>query len=252
MRNATGAVQSVLVLGGNSEIAQALLDRLVKRRTRRIILAGRSEASLEQRASELRGQANVQVQVEHFDALDFASHEGLVDRVFSDGDLDLVLVAHGVLGDQSRDEHDATSALKVIESNFSGAVSVLIPIAQRLRHQGHGSIVVMSSVAAERSRRSNFIYGSSKAGLDWFAQGLGDALHGTGVHVMVVRPGFAKTKMTAHLETPPMASTADEIAEAIQAGLQKRREIVWVPGKLRWIMSILRHTPRPIFRRLKV
>lgn len=252
MKNATGAVQSLLVLGGDSDIANTLLSRLVRRRTTSVTLAGRDETALRDRASELNRVSGVEVHIEPFDALDFGSHPAFVERVFEHGDIDLVLVAFGSLGEQTRDERDAESALKVIQSNYTGAVSVLIPVADRLRKQGHGSIVVMSSVAAERPRRSNFIYGSSKAGLDWFAQGLGDALHGSGVHVMVVRPGFATTKMTDHLDTPPMASTPDEIADAIIDGIRKRRELVWVPGKLRWVMSVLRHLPRPIFRRLKV
>lgn len=252
MRNATGAVQSVLVLGGDSEIGMAVVQRLVAGRTKRVILAGRSLSKLEHRAAELRNIRDIDVQIELFNALEFDAHSEFVERVFEGGDIDLVLVAVGVLGDQLRDEHDRDAALKVIQTNYTGLVSVLIPIADRLKQQGHGSIVVMSSVAAERPRRSVFIYGSSKAGLDWFSQGLGDTLQGSGVHVMVVRPGFATTKMTAHLNTPPLASTPDEIADAILAGLRKRSEMVWVPGKLRWVMSVLRHLPRPIFRRLQL
>ena len=140
----------------------------------------------------------------------------------------------------------------MIHSNYVGAVSVLIPIAAALKKQGHGTIVVMSTVAAERPRRSNYIYGSSKAGIDWFAQGLGDALKGSGVNVMIVRPGFVKSKMTAHLDNAPLAATPEEVAEAIADGLRRNREMVWVPGKIRWVMSILRHLPRSIFRRLNL
>lgn len=242
----------MLVLGGDSDIAAALLSRLICGRTRSIILAGRNLDALERRASEFRAPGDVEIHLERFDALAFDDHERFVERVFAQGDIDLVVVAVGLLGDQERDEHDRQHALDVIQTNYTGLVSVLIPLATHLHQQGHGTVVVMSSVAAERPRRSNFIYGSSKAGLDWFSQGLGDALHGSGVHVMVVRPGFATTKMTTHLETSPMASTPDEIAEAIIDGLKKRRDIVWVPGKLRWVMSVLRHLPRPIFRKLRV
>jgi decaprenylphospho-beta-D-erythro-pentofuranosid-2-ulose 2-reductase len=253
VKDALGEVQSALVLGGNSDIAAATLERLVRRRTRRVILAGRDLGQLERRASRLRELGAAEVRCVAFDALDFPSHAGFVNELFNDGyDIDLVLLAFGKLGNQQRDERDAAGALDVIQSNFTGAVSVLIPVAERLRAQGHGTIVVMSSVAAERARRSNFVYGASKAGLDWFSQGLGDALHGSGVRVMIVRPGFATTKMTAGLETPPMASRPDDVARAIVAGIRANREIVWVPGKLRWIMSVLRHLPRPVFRRLRV
>ncbi|MEZ4569186.1 MAG: SDR family NAD(P)-dependent oxidoreductase [Thermomicrobiales bacterium] len=119
-------------------------------------------------------------------------------------------------------------------------MSLLIPIADRLVDQGHGTIIVLSSVAAERARRSNFLYGASKAGIDWFSQGLGDALHGSGVDVMIVRPGFAKTKMTSDLDIPPMATDADAVADSIIRGLRRQSEFVWVPGKLRrlWRSSV--------------
>lgn len=253
MKDALGDVQSVLVLGGDSDIAIATCERLIRSRARRIILAGRDARPLEARAAQLRSAAATEINISsmHFDALDFASHGDFVASVFDGGeDIDLVLVAFGVLGDQGRDEHSGSRALQVVQSNFSGAVSVLIPIADRLVEQGHCTIVVMSSVAAERARRSNFIYGASKAGLDWFAQGLADALHGSGVNVLIVRPGFATTKMTSGLKTPPMATTPETVADAIVEGVRKDRQIVWVPGKLRYVMSVLRHLPRPIFRRL--
>lgn len=252
MKDALGDVQNVLVLGGNSDIAIATCERLIRRRARKIILAGRDLRALETRAAALR-DGGAEIICVHFDALDFASHDDFVAQVFdAHGDIDLVLLAFGVLGDQQRDERSGSRAVGVIQSNFTGAVSVLIPIAERLRAQGHGTIVVMSSVAAERARRSNFIYGASKAGLDWFAQGLADALHGSGVNVIIVRPGFATTKMTAGMKTPPLATTPDTIADAIVDAVRKNRHIVWVPGKLRLVMFVLRHLPRPIFRRLPV
>ena len=117
----------------------------------------------------------------------------------------------------------------MIETNFVGLVSVLIPIAERMRRQGHGTIVVLSSVAAERPRRANFVYGASKAGLDAFAQGLGDALVGAGVHVLVVRPGFVRTKMTAGRAAAPFAVTPDAVADAIAGGLRSGAHTIWVP-----------------------
>lgn len=123
--------------------------------------------------------------------------------MFAEGDIDMVLLAFGLLGDQARDESAPLSAVRVAQTNYTGAVSAGLICAKALQGQGHGSLVVLSSVAGERARRANFIYGSSKAGLDAFAQGLGDALHGTGVHVMVVRPGFVRSKMTAGLEEAP-------------------------------------------------
>lgn len=253
MKNSLGSVQNALVLGGNSDIAFATLQELIKSRTRTIILAGRSPEKLQQRAADLRELGAMTVDTVRFDGLDLDSHEDFVASTFSaDHDIDLVLVAFGSLGDQMRDELDRERTLQVIQSNYVGAVSVLMPVAARLKEQGHGTIVVMSTVAAERPRRSNFIYGSSKAGIDWFAQGLGDALKGSGVNVMVVRPGFVKSKMTSHLDDAPLAVTPDEVAQAVVAGLRRNQEMVWVPGKIRWVMSVLRHLPRPVFRRLNL
>ncbi len=253
MKNSLGAVQKVLVLGGDSDIAFATLRELIRARTRTIILAGRSPERLEARAADLRELGATHVETAHFDGFDTGSHQKFVECLFAEqDDIDLVFVAFGALGNQLEDELDPTRALKVIHSNYVGAVSVLIPIAAALKKQGHGTIVVMSTVAAERPRRSNYIYGSSKAGIDWFAQGLGDALKGSGVNVMIVRPGFVKSKMTAHLDNAPLAATPEEVAEAIADGLRRNREMVWVPGKIRWVMSVLRHLPRPIFRRLNL
>jgi len=129
-------------------------------------------------------------------------------------------------------------------------VSVTIPLVARLRAQGHGTIVLLSSVAGERVRKANFVYGSSKAGADGFYQGLGDKLAGSGVHVLIVRPGFVHSQMTAGMDPAPMSTTPDAVATAVVAGIARDREIVWVPGPLRAFMSALRHLPRPVFRRL--
>jgi len=137
-------------------------------------------------------------------------------------------------------------------TNYLGAVSVLLHVVPRLREQGHGRIVVLSSVAGERGRRKNFVYGSTKAGLDTFAQGLGDALAGTGVGVTVIRPGFVHTKMTAGMPAPPLSTTAERVAEAVERAIRTDTEIVWVPPAMRWVMSGLRHLPRSVFRRLEI
>lgn len=236
MRDALGAVQRVLVVGGRSEIAGALVARLGRERPVDVVLGVRDP----------RGPGEL-----HFDALDRSSHEAFVETAFASGDVDVVIVAAGVLGDQSVDERNAASAVAVLETNFVGAVSVLVPVANRLREQGHGAIVVLSSVAGERPRRANFVYGSSKAGLDAFAQGLGDSLVGSGVDVLVVRPGFVRTKLTAGLPEAPLATTPEEVAEEIVRGLRRRAHTVWVPPRLRYAMAIVRLLPRPLFRLLR-
>ncbi|MFF4112315.1 decaprenylphospho-beta-D-erythro-pentofuranosid-2-ulose 2-reductase [Streptomyces sp. NPDC001714] len=251
MKDAFGMPQSLLVLGGTSEIALATARRLIARRTRTVWLAGRPSPALEQAAEQLRA-LGPDVHTVPFDALDPESHETALGKVFADGDVDLVLLAFGILGDQATDEREPVNAVRVAQTNYTGAVSAGLVSARALQTQGHGSLVVLSSVAGERARRSNFIYGSSKAGLDAFAQGLGDALHGTGVHVMVVRPGFVRSKMTRGLEEAPLATTPEAVATAIEVGLRRRSEVVWVPGALRVVMSALRHAPRSVFRRLPI
>ncbi|NGO79171.1 decaprenylphospho-beta-D-erythro-pentofuranosid-2-ulose 2-reductase [Streptomyces sp. YC504] len=251
MKDAFGTPQSLLILGGTSEIALATARRLVARRTRTVWLAGRPSPALEAAAEQLR-DLGADARTVAFDALDSESHEETLGKVFTEGDIDMVLLAFGVLGDQERDEDEPLSAVRVAQTNYTGAVSSGLVCANALKRQGHGSLVVLSSVAGERARRANFIYGSSKAGLDAFAQGLGDALHGSGVHVMVVRPGFVRSKMTAGMKEAPLATTPEAVAEAIEAGLRRRAETVWVPGALRLVMSALRHVPRPVFRKLPV
>ncbi|MFC9590941.1 decaprenylphospho-beta-D-erythro-pentofuranosid-2-ulose 2-reductase [Streptomyces sp. NPDC056944] len=251
MKDAFGAPQSLLVLGGTSEIGLATARRLIARRTRTVWLAGRPSPALTAAADSLR-TLGAEVRTVPFDALDTESHEERLGKIFTEGDIDMVLLAFGVLGDQARDESDPVAAVRVAQTNYTGAVSAGLVCAGALQAQGHGSLVVLSSVAGERARRANFIYGSSKAGLDAFAQGLGDALHGTGVHVMVVRPGFVRSKRTAGLAQAPLATTPEAVASAIELGLRRRSETVWVPGALRMVMAAVRHVPRPLFRRLPV
>lgn len=251
MKDAVGSVQSVLVLGGGSDLGLAIARKLVDRRARTIVLAGRTPERFDTAATELRAAGATRVETIPFDATDFASHPGFVDDVFAlVGDIDLVVIAFGVLGDAEKAERDAALALEIVQTNYTGVVSVTVPITQRLEAQGHGTIVLLSSVAGERVRKANFVYGSSKAGADGFFQGLGDRLAGTGVHAMIVRPGFVTTKMTAGMKQAPLSTTPDRVATAVVDALARDREIVWVPGLLRWLMSGLRHVPRRIFRRL--
>ncbi|MES9523973.1 SDR family NAD(P)-dependent oxidoreductase [Streptomyces capoamus] len=249
MKDATALPRSLLVLGGTSEIALATARRLIARRTRTVWLAGRPCVALENAAGSLRA-LGADVHTLAFDALDPESHEAVLGKVFTEGPVDLVLLAFGILGDQAHDERDPARAVQVARTNYTGAVSAGLVTGRALQNQGHGSLVVLSAAAAERARRTDFIYGSSKAGLDAFAQGLGDALHGTGAHVMVVRPGFVRTRRTAGRPRTPLATTPEAVATAIELGLRRGAETVWVPGGLRWIMAALRHAPRAVHRRL--
>ena len=253
MKDALGAVQSVLVLGAGSDIAQATVRKLVARRTRTVVLAARDPLALEGFADECRRLGATSVETVAFDAHDTDAHAAFVDGVFDRaGDVDLALLTFGVLGDQDEAERDAAAALEIAQVNYLGSVSTAVPVSQRMREQGHGTIVALSSVAGERARRSNFVYGSSKAGMDAFFQGLGDALVGSGAKVMIVRPGFVHTKMTEGMDPAPLSTTADAVADAILHGIERGTETVWVPSTLRYVMSVLRHVPRPIFRKLPI
>lgn len=254
MKDPTGAVGSVLVLGGGSEIGAAIAARLAGPRRATVVLAGRDEARMAPAAERIRAAGAGRVETLAFDATDHASHDAVVaDAVRLAGDLDVVVLAFGVLGahDALSDGTDAAGrAVEVAAVNYVGGVSAGLAAARRLRQQGHGTLVVLSSVAGERVRSANFVYGSSKAGLDGFAQGLGDALAGTGAHVLVVRPGFVRGRMTAGMPPAPLATTPEKVAEATAAALAAGRETVWVPAALRPAFAVLRHLPRAAWRRV--
>ncbi|MGI8492520.1 MAG: decaprenylphospho-beta-D-erythro-pentofuranosid-2-ulose 2-reductase [Acidimicrobiales bacterium] len=253
MKDALGTVQSVLVLGGSSEIGVAIAAKLAAPRRAMVVLAGRDPAALDAAAGTVRSAGAAKVETMMFDALDTASHDGFVERVAETiGDLDVVVLAFGVFGDQDDDAAGGDGAIRVAQTNYVGAVSISLAVARVLRQQGHGTLVVLSSVAGERVRRANFIYGSTKAGLDGFAQGLGDSLIGTGASVLIVRPGFVETKMTAGMDPAPLSTTPEAVAEATARALASGREVIWVPAILRAVFAVFRHLPRPIWRRLPV
>jgi decaprenylphospho-beta-D-erythro-pentofuranosid-2-ulose 2-reductase len=248
MIDALGRPQSLLLLGGTSEIALATARAWAPARPV-VTLAARPGPARDEAAAALRSEG-LEVDVVDFDAEDTDSHPALIDQVATGRDIDVALVAFGVLGDEEEAWTDHAAAVRLAQVNYTGAVSVGVCLATVLRRQGHGTVVALSSVAGERVRRSNFVYGSSKAGMDGFYLGLGEALREYGARVLVVRPGFVHTRMTAGREPAPMSVTADQVAEAVVRGVAGRAELVWVPPLLRGVMSGLRHVPRPLFRRL--
>ena len=251
MKDALGAVQTALVLGGTSEIALATIRRLARDRCRKVVLAVRDVAAGEALVADLTGAGVAEVHVVAFDARAPETHAGVVAAAADLlGEVDLVLLAFGVLGDQAAFDADPAAAADAVAVNFGGAVAAALASADLLRRQGHGTLAVLSSVAGERVRAENFVYGSTKAGLDGFAQGLGDHLQGTGARVMVVRPGFVHTRMTEGREPAPFATTPEAVADAIADGLAKGSEVVWAPAILRYVFSAMRHLPRPVWRRV--
>jgi decaprenylphospho-beta-D-erythro-pentofuranosid-2-ulose 2-reductase len=249
--NALGQPQSVLLLGGTSDIAVATVQRWAKSCRPYVALAARPSQRRDQVVDQLRG-LGLDVDAFDFDAEATDTHPRLIAEMTQGRDIDVAVVAFGILGDEEQAWHDHASAVLHARVNYVGAVSVGVCLAEQLRKQGHGMIVALSSVAAERVRRSNFVYGSSKAGMDGFYLGLGEALRGTGAGVLVVRPGFVRTRMTEGREPAPLAVSADDVARAIVDGVANRDELVWVPAPMRVVMSGLRHVPRALFRRLPV
>jgi decaprenylphospho-beta-D-erythro-pentofuranosid-2-ulose 2-reductase len=251
MIDATGRPQSVLVLGGSSEIAQAIVDRLVPARCRTVVLAGREGPRLSAAVDRAKAAGADVVESVPFEATDSAGHPAFVDRVFDRfGDIDLVIVAAGVLGDQSTDEGDPAAAAAVLTTNFTGPAAAMLAVAARLRDQGHGRLVVLSSVAGLRARQANFIYGSSKSGLDAFSQGLGDSLQGTGVGVTIVRPGFVVGRMTEGMTPAPFSTTPEAVADLVVRGIESGSAVVYAPPLLRWVFAVMRLLPQAVWRRM--
>ncbi|MDQ1631854.1 MAG: decaprenylphospho-beta-D-erythro-pentofuranosid-2-ulose 2-reductase [Frankiaceae bacterium] len=246
MNDALGGVQTVLVLGGTSELAQATLAAMDLRPGARVVLAGRDASAL--RAVSVPGAT---VTTLEWDAADSASGPALIDLAVAElGDIDVVLAAAGILGQQDRAEVDYAHAASILQVNLVGLAATLLPAAAALKRQGHGVLVVFSSVAGLRGRRSNFVYGASKAGLDALSEGLQASLVGTGVRLVLVRPGFVRSKMTAGMEDAPFATTPDVVGKAVAKAIRRGSAVVHVPRVLGPVFVAMRSLPRGVFRRL--
>ena len=244
--NEPGRVSRVLLLGGTSEIGLAILAALRLPPDAEVILAGRDEQRLAAAGKELSRD----VRTARYDAVQVGSHQAFVDGIFAEGPVDLVISAAGVLVPQADLERDIGRAAAMIETNFTGHVTTLLAVAARMRAQGRGTIVVLSSVAAVRPRKANPVYGAAKAGLDAFARGLTDVLHGSGVRVLLVRPGFVIGRMTAGMPPAPLATTPEKVGAATAAALRGRKAAVWVPAPLAGLALAMRLIPRPAWRRI--
>jgi short-subunit dehydrogenase len=251
---------SVVIFGGRSEIGVEVATRLAKGAT--VVLAARGADRLDDEVRAVRAAGAAAVHTAEFDADDLASHAPLVQRLVAEhGPIRIAVVAFGILGDQERAERDPAHAAAIVHTDYVAQVSLLTVLAATMREAGHGSIgderparrasiVVFSSVAGARVRRANYVYGSAKAGLDGFANGLADALHGSGVHVLLVRPGFVIGRMTAGMEPAPLSSTPAQVAEATVRALAKGRRAVWIPRALGGAVVVMRVLPRFVWRRM--
>jgi len=253
MLDAVGNPQTILLLGGTSEIGLAICERYLRTASARIVLAampddpGRDDA-----LAQMKAAGATDVELIDFEALDTDTHPNVIDQAFANSDVDVAIVAFGLLGDAEELWQNQRKAVRIAEVNYTAAVSVGVLLGEKMRKQGFGQIIAMSTVAGERVRRSNFVYGSTKAGLDGFYLGLGEALRPCGVRVLVIRPGQVRTRMSAHIKEAPLTVDKEDVAELAVRSAAKGKDLVWAPPAFRYVMMVLRHIPRPIFRKLPI
>lgn len=247
IQNGSGRLSRVLLLGGTSEIGLAVLAALNLEPGTEVTLAGRDPQRLEAAGKAL----NRPVTVARYDAMDTDGHQAFADQICAGGVPDLVIAATGILIPQEQAERDVRLAATMIETNFTGHVTALLAFGDRMRGRGSGTIVVLSSVAAIRPRKFNAVYGATKAALDAFARGYADELHGTGVRVLLVRPGFVIGRMTEGMAAAPLATTPEAVGAAVAAALRGKKSTVWVPAPLAGLATAMKLVPRPMWRKLE-
>ena len=257
--DAMGNPQTILLLGGTSEIGLAICERYLQNAHARILLADLPDHPRKNDAIAAMTAAGAKsVEWIDFDGTESDTHPAVIDQAFTGGDVDVAVVAFGLLGDAEELWQNQRKAVQIAEINYTAAVSVGVLLGEKMRAQGFGQIIAMSSAAGERIRRSNFVYGSTKAGLDGFYLGLGEALREFGVRVLVIRPGQVRTSTTiAHWKATgakeaPLTVDKEYVANLAVTAAAKGKELVWAPGAFRYVMMVLRHIPRPIFRKLPI
>jgi short-subunit dehydrogenase len=243
----------VLVAGATSAIARAVAAELA-RRGHALVLAARDPAEAESLAADLRLRHGAAVRAAAFDALDFASHAGFAaELVAAEGAaLEGVVVAFGWMGDAERARHDADEARRTIDVNLTAVVSLLTPLADHLERRGAGFVCVLSSVAGDRGRQSNYLYGAAKGGLSVYLQGLRNRLFPAGVRVVTVKPGFVDTRMTYGLAGTFLVASPERVAAGIVRAISRGADEVYLPGFWRPVMTAIRAVPERIFKRMKL
>ncbi|MCP4172551.1 MAG: SDR family oxidoreductase [Fuerstiella sp.] len=247
-------MSDVLIVGATSAIAQAVAQQYAAEGGR-LFLVARNAANLDVIADDLRVRGAAEVSTLAADLTEHDRHPEIVTAACDVlPELDVVLVAHGVLPDQEACEASVDASLDSMDVNFLSVVSLLTPLANRLAEQGNATIAVISSVAGDRGRQSNYVYGAAKAGLDAFLQGLRNRLSKSGVHVLTIKPGFVTTPMTAHIENRggPLWATPEKVAEGIVTAVGKQKDVVYLPSFWALIMLIIRNIPEKIFKKLSL
>lgn len=248
MQNALQQAQTIVLFGGTSDIGRAMVSELLTPAARTLVLACRrpDEARPEDFARD-----GLTVVPLAFDAADTTGHAALVEALVREyGDLDVVVIAFGQLGEQADYDADPAAAAALVNVNMGGAVSTAVAVAQQMKRQGHGHLGIVGSVAGDRTRPANYVYGATKAGLDAFGQGLADAMLPHGVTVTMIRPGFVHSKMTEGRTAQPLATTPDVVGRQAVAGMRSGKHTVYTPGVLRYLFTVLRHLPRFVWRRM--
>ena len=243
-------MQNVLIVGATSDIAQAVARKFAAEGWS-LTLAALEDDLLEPIAGDLSVRAGADVRTLRFDALDFEGHRALYESLPVRPDA--VVACFGYMSDQIAVRSNEADIRRTIDINFTGMATLLSAVADDFERRGSGSIAAISSVAGDRGRQSNYIYGSAKAGLTAFLAGLRNRLAEKGVHVLTVKPGFVRTKMTENLELPAALTAAPEqVADAVYRGLKKKSSVVYTLWMWRWIMLVIRHIPEFIFKKMKM
>ncbi|KAF1053050.1 MAG: putative oxidoreductase [Stenotrophomonas maltophilia] len=243
---------NVLIIGAASAIAQASARRFAQRGAN-LCLLGRDLARLDEIAQDLRVRGASNVHTLRFDASDLSSHAALLEQAIQTlGGLDTVLIAHGTLGDQKACEACAELTLQELTTNALSVINLLTPLANHFDRQGHGSIAVIGSVAGDRGRQSNYVYGTAKGALDIFLQGLRNRLAKRNVQVLTIKPGFVDTPMTASFPKGPLWATPEKVASDIDKALAGRTNVLYTPRFWWLIMAIIRSVPEFVFKRLSL
>jgi short-subunit dehydrogenase len=243
----------ILVIGATSAIAHEC-SRIYAARGAQLVLVGRAAQKLADCANDLRVRGADRVEVLQADANDFSAQPQWIDKAFDILQrIDVVLIAHGTLSDQARCQQSVPSLIEEFNTNAVSAMAMLTLIANRMERQGHGAIAVISSVAGDRGRPTNYVYGSAKAALSAFLGGLRARLFKAGVHVVTVKPGFVDTPMTAALKKGgPLWARPDAVAAGVVQAIEKRRNVVYLPWFWQYIMLIIRLVPEFVFKRLNL
>lgn len=248
MINSTGDVQSLMIVGGSSEIGLAVFHRFTQtRRLNRLVLVGRNLGNVTQQIAA--GGYEGLIDSVEIDLTNLSDLDAAIRKVWNEG-VDVVVLTAGVLPRPDQSPLDVNVALNAAFVNYVSQMAIGTTVVDRMVHQGFGTLVVVSSVAVERPRKDNFVYGSSKSGLDSWAQGMADYLHGLPIRIFVVRPGMVRTHMSRHLPDAPMTVNTEDVARVIEKHLIYGPVVVWVPSRIRWLFVVLRHLPRWVFRRL--